>query len=90
MDPKPYPTVLTQDRPETYVYTRPFFRVSNFGYQVWGIKEIDILLPSNQRQHRALHIQKDALPYAWCELLCPVLAALSSIFRMSSISTSYP
>jgi len=36
------------------------------------------LLPNNQRQH----IQKDVL----CWLLCPVSAALSSIFRMDSIS----
>ena len=26
-------------------------------------KEIGILLPKNQRQHRTLHIQKDALPH---------------------------
>ena len=29
-------------------------------------KEIGILLPNNQRQHRTLHTQKDALPYALC------------------------
>jgi len=29
-------------------------------------REIDILLPNNQRQHRTLHIQKDVLPYAVC------------------------
>ena len=28
--------------------------------------EIGILLPNNQRPHRTLHIQKDALPYALC------------------------
>ena len=28
------------------------------------VKEIGILLPNNQRQHRTLHIQKDVLPYA--------------------------
>ena len=28
------------------------------------LKEIDIALPDNQRKHRTLHIQKDALPYA--------------------------
>ena len=27
-------------------------------------KEIGILLPNNQCQHRTLHIQKDVLPYA--------------------------
>ena len=27
---------------------------------------IETLLPNNQRQHRALHIQKDVLPYALC------------------------
>ena len=29
-------------------------------------KEIGILLPNNQRQHRTLHIQTDVLPYALC------------------------
>ena len=29
-------------------------------------REIGILLPNNQRQHRTLHIQKDVLPYASC------------------------
>ena len=27
-------------------------------------REIGILMPNNQRQHRTLHIQKDVLPYA--------------------------
>ena len=27
-------------------------------------REISILLPNNQRQHRTLHDQKDVLPYA--------------------------
>ena len=31
-----------------------------------GTREIGILLPNNQRQHRTLHIQKDVLPYALC------------------------
>ena len=53
------------------------------------LPEIGISLPNNQRQHRTLHIQKDVLPYALCQLLCPVSAALASIFRMDSISTSY-
>ena len=32
----------------------------------WSIseREIGILLPNNQRQHRTLHIQEDVLPYA--------------------------
>ena len=30
------------------------------------------LLLTNPRQHRTLHIQKDALPYALCESLCSV------------------
>ena len=30
------------------------------------LKEIGILWPNNQRQHRTLHIQKDVLPYALC------------------------
>jgi len=30
------------------------------------VREIGILLPNNQRQHRTLHIQKDVLPYALC------------------------
>jgi len=29
-------------------------------------REIGILLPNNQRQHRTLYIQEDALPYALC------------------------
>ena len=29
-------------------------------------REIVILLPNNQHQHRTLHIQKDLLPYALC------------------------
>ena len=29
-------------------------------------REIGILLPNNQHQHRTLHIQKDVLPYALC------------------------
>jgi len=39
----------------------------------------------SQRQHRTLHIQKDVLHHA----LCCYCAALASIFRMESISTSY-
>jgi len=31
-----------------------------------SLREIGILLPNNQRQHRTLHIQKDVLPYALC------------------------
>ena len=50
---------------------------------------IGILLPNNQPQHRTLHIRQDVLPYALSWLLCPVSAALASIFRMDSISTSY-
>ena len=44
---------------------------------------------NNQRQHSTLHIQKDVLPYTLYQLLCPVLIALVSTFRMDSISTSY-
>ena len=29
-------------------------------------REIGILLPNNQRQHRTLQIQEDVLPYALC------------------------
>jgi len=29
-------------------------------------REIGILLPNNQRQHRTLHIQKDVLPLRIC------------------------
>ena len=29
-------------------------------------REIGMLLPKNQRQHRTLHIQQDVLPYALC------------------------
>ena len=52
--------------------------------------EIGILLPNNQRQHRTVHIQKDVLPYALCQLLCPVSVALASNFQMESISTFFP
>ena len=52
-------------------------------------REVGMLLPNNQRQHRTLHFQKVVLPYAVCQLLCPVPAALASIFRMNSIFTSY-
>jgi len=48
-----------------------------------------IFLPNKQRQHFSLHIQKDVLPYALCLLLCPVSAAVASIFQMDSTSTSY-
>ena len=54
------------------------------------LREIGIVLPNSQRQHRTLHIQKDVLPYALCLLLCPVSAALASMFRMDLVSTSYP
>jgi hypothetical protein len=53
------------------------------------LRKIGIALPNNQRQHRILHIQ-EVLPYALRRLLCPVSAGLASIFRMGSISTSYP
>ena len=46
------------------------------------------LLPNNQRQHRTLHIQKDALLYALCYSRCPVSADIASVSRMDSISTS--
>ena len=39
-----------------------------FRDEIWdGLgPEISMLLPSNQRQHRTLHIQKDVLPYTLC------------------------
>ena len=52
-------------------------------------REMGILLPNNQRQHRTLQIQKDELPYAVCWSLRPESASLASIFQMDSISTSY-
>ena len=55
--------------------------------EVLGFRSLGIQLPNKQRQHRTLHLQKDVLPYALCQLLCPVSAALASIFRMDSIST---
>ena len=48
-----------------------------------------MLLPNNQRQYLTSHVQKDVLPYALCSLLFPLSAALASIVRMDSISTSY-
>jgi len=30
------------------------------------LREVGILLPNNQHQHRTMHIQKDMLPYALC------------------------
>jgi len=53
------------------------------------LREIDILLPNDQRQHRTLHIQKDVLPDALCQLLCPLSAAPAGILWMDSIATSY-
>ena len=47
-----------------------------------------ILLPNNQRQHRTLNTEKDVLPCALCWSLCPVSAALASIFRMDSLSNA--
>ena len=52
-------------------------------------RNIGILLPKNQRQHRNLDIKKNVLPCTLCYLLSPVSAALASIFRMDSNSTSY-
>ena len=49
---------------------------------------VDFLLPNNQRQQRTWHIQKDVLPYALCEFLCPMSTALASIYRMDLISAS--
>ena len=53
-------------------------------------RELGILLPNNQRQHRTLHTQQDVLPCAMRIVLVtvPVSAILSSIFRMDSISAS--
>ena len=51
--------------------------------------EIGNLLPNSQRQHRTLHVQKDVLPNALCKLLCPVSAALASIFQMDSSQMSF-
>ena len=48
-----------------------------------------VLLPNNQRQQRTLHTLEDDLPYVLCYVQCPVSAALASIFRVDSISTSY-
>jgi len=44
-------------------------------------REIGNLLPNNQRQRRT--------SYAVCHILYPVSAALTSFFRMDSISTSF-
>ena len=52
------------------------------------LQRLELLLPNNQRQHRTLHVRKDVLPYVLCYMLCPVSAALASIFRMYPISTS--
>ena len=48
-----------------------------------------VLLPNNQRQHHTVHFQIYVLPYALCWLMGPVPAALASIFRVGSISSSY-
>ena len=50
-------------------------------------REIGIVLPNNQGQHRTLHIQRDVLPHALCCFLWPLSVALARIFRMDSIST---
>ena len=47
-------------------------------------REIDILLPNNQRQHRTLHIQNDVLPYALCQLLCPIQKFVSLKYETAS------
>ena len=42
------------------------------------------LLPSNQRQHRSLHVEKDVLPYALCQLLCPIHKSVSLKYAPAS------
>ena len=42
------------------------------------VSEIGILLPNNQRHHRALHIQQDVLPYACSGLSLSALPNLAS------------
>ena len=59
-----------------------------WGVEGGGCRDIGISCLNNQRQHCTLHVPQDVLPYALCWLLCPVSAALASIFRMDSISTS--
>ena len=38
--------------------------VAHHTYTLLHTREIGILLPNNQRQHRTLRIQEDVLPYA--------------------------
>jgi len=60
---------------------RPFRRVvARDAGPPYILRDFGIFLPNNQRQHRTSHIQKDVLPYALCQLLCPVSAALASSF----------
>jgi len=51
-------------------------------------REIGILLPNNQRQHRTLHIQKDVLPCALCKGVLPY--ALCRPTRFTLHPTPYP
>jgi len=50
--------------PTSFQFSLPFR--ARF-YPSFGVdREIGILLPNNQRQHRILRIQDDVLPYALC------------------------
>jgi hypothetical protein len=41
-------------------------RVEDYVARLPGTRVQGSLLPNDQRQHRTVHIQKDALPYALC------------------------
>ena len=47
-------------------------------------RDMGNLLPSNQRQHRSLHVEKDVLPYALCQLLCPIQKSVSLKYEPAS------
>ena len=75
--------IVTQPR---YAPPRPVRRPpgSALGFRTHR-REIGMLLPNNQRQHRTLHIQKDVLPYPLCASYCapcqPRLPAFSGWIR---------
>ena len=83
----------TRKRTHTHTYTH-IHAHTHTNTHTHTLREIGILLPNNQRQHRTLHIQKDVLPdvrgtpvcASYCAQYQPPLRAFS---RMDSISTSY-
>ena len=54
-----------------FIHTRP-----------WSVRETDILLPNNQRQHRTSHAPKDVLPLRiWANYCAPCQVSQQSRTR---------